>query len=273
VPIATLATDEGPIPETYWFISRSAASERIYSTPATLRFINQNPAAAVTREKRPRGGLRSRSTCVPDSDAEKRIWRRTFEGQRRRERDARPRFPPPPPPRCEVIGSSICHAVSEPGELLHRRGPHIRDYVTSWVVYENGELTFYGHSTDGQRKCAGHHLLAMKNPNSPYPAWELPARAYGSRCSIAGWKGGARPSDGAALTPSGSVRKTPPQPAAAEWKKKRPKVAGSPGGAFDNAGGPVPQLEKELAATPRNGMCPPQRSERLEKAFKEGTPK
>jgi hypothetical protein len=29
----------------------------------------------------------------------------------------------------------------------------------------------------------------MKNPNSPFPAWEVPARAYGSPMLYSWWKG------------------------------------------------------------------------------------
>jgi len=32
-------------------------------------------------------------------------------------------------------------------------------------------------------------LWPMKNPNAPYPAWEVPARAYASPMLFAWWKG------------------------------------------------------------------------------------
>ena len=46
----------------------------------------------------------------------------------------------------------------------------------------------------------------MKNPNSPYPAWEVPARAYGSPTLYAWWKGGGAPVRSRADSPAGLLQ-------------------------------------------------------------------
>ena len=59
------------------------------------------------------------------------------------------------------------------------------------VVYENGEPDFLAGIPDdwADENVQDFIFWPMKNPNSPYPAWEVPARAYGSPMLYAWWKG------------------------------------------------------------------------------------
>jgi hypothetical protein len=67
------------------------------------------------------------------------------------------------------------------------------------VVYEKGgyagDPNFAARIPDQWDEPAVLELIfwPMKDPNAPYPAWEVPARAYGSPMLYAWWKGGPVP--------------------------------------------------------------------------------
>lgn len=58
------------------------------------------------------------------------------------------------------------------------------------VVYENGEPDFIAGIPDewADENVQDFVFWPMKNPNSRYPAWEVPARAYGNPVLFAWWK-------------------------------------------------------------------------------------
>src|SRR5258707_9084261 len=61
------------------------------------------------------------------------------------------------------------------------------------VVYENGRADFLTGIPDEWTDDAVQELIfwPMKDPAAPYPAWEVPARAFGSETLFAWWIGGA----------------------------------------------------------------------------------
>ncbi len=67
------------------------------------------------------------------------------------------------------------------------------------VVYEKGgyagDPNFAAAIPDQWDEQAVQDLILwpMKDPNAPYPAWEMPARAFGSPMLYAWWKGGPAP--------------------------------------------------------------------------------
>lgn len=96
--------------------------------------------------------------------------------------------------KLKFIGSSFCSQYQSQAKFYidetHASG--LRHLV---VVYDNGEPDFLTGIPDGWAVENVQDLIfwPMKNPNSPYPAWEVPARAYGSPTLYAWWKGGAPP--------------------------------------------------------------------------------
>ena len=96
--------------------------------------------------------------------------------------------------KLEFIGSSFCSQYQSQAKFYidetHASG--LRHLV---VVYDNGEPDFLTGIPDGWAVENVQDLIfwPMKNPNSPYPAWEVPSRAYGSPTLYAWWKGGAPP--------------------------------------------------------------------------------
>jgi hypothetical protein len=67
------------------------------------------------------------------------------------------------------------------------------------VVYEKGgyggDPDFLAAIPDEWTEQAVQDLILwpMKDPNAAYPAWEMPARAFGSDTLYAWWKGGHAP--------------------------------------------------------------------------------
>jgi hypothetical protein len=63
------------------------------------------------------------------------------------------------------------------------------------VVYENGRPDFLAAIPDEWTEQAVQDLIfwPMKDPSAPYPAWEMPARAFGSSMLYEWWKGGPAP--------------------------------------------------------------------------------
>ena len=94
--------------------------------------------------------------------------------------------------KLKFIGSSFCTQYQSQAQFYidetHASG--LRHLV---VVYENGDPDFLTGIPAGWADENVQDLIfwPMKNPNSPYPAWEVPARAYGSPTLYAWWKGGA----------------------------------------------------------------------------------
>lgn len=92
--------------------------------------------------------------------------------------------------KLKFIGSSFCSQYQSQAKFYideaHASGK--RHLV---VVYENGEHDFIAGIPDewADENVQDFIFWPMKNPNSPYPAWEVPARAYGSPMLYAWWKG------------------------------------------------------------------------------------
>jgi hypothetical protein len=93
--------------------------------------------------------------------------------------------------KLKFIGSSFCSQYQSQAKFYideaHASG--MRHLV---VVYENGEPDFLAGIPDewADENVQDFIFWPMKNPNSPYPAWEVPARACGSPMLYAWWKGG-----------------------------------------------------------------------------------
>jgi hypothetical protein len=96
--------------------------------------------------------------------------------------------------KLKFIGESFCSQYQSQAKFYideaHTSG--LRHLV---VVYENGDPDFLTGIPAGWADENVQDLIfwPMKNPNSPYPAWEVPARAYGSPTLYSWWKGGAPP--------------------------------------------------------------------------------
>ena len=94
--------------------------------------------------------------------------------------------------KLKFIGESFCSQYQSQAKFYideaHTSG--LRHLV---VVYENGDADFLAGIPDewADENVQDFIFWPMKNPNSPYPAWEVPARAYGSPTLYAWWKGGA----------------------------------------------------------------------------------
>ena len=92
--------------------------------------------------------------------------------------------------KLKFIGSSFCSQYQSQAKFyideMHASG--IRHLV---VVYENDEHDFIAGIPDewADENVQDFIFWPMKNPNSPYPAWEVPACAYGSPMLYAWWKG------------------------------------------------------------------------------------
>jgi hypothetical protein len=92
--------------------------------------------------------------------------------------------------KLKFIGESFCSQYQSQAKFYideaHTSG--LRHLV---VVYENGDPDFLTGIPAGWADENVQDLIfwPMKNPNSPYPAWEVPARAYGSPTLYAWWKG------------------------------------------------------------------------------------
>jgi hypothetical protein len=91
--------------------------------------------------------------------------------------------------KLKFIGSSFCSQYQSQVKFyideMHASG--MRHLV---VVYENNEDDFIAGIPDewADENVQDFIFWPMKNPNSPYPAWEVPARACGSPMLYAWWK-------------------------------------------------------------------------------------
>jgi hypothetical protein len=91
--------------------------------------------------------------------------------------------------KLKFIGESFCSQYQSQAKFYideaHASG--MRHLV---VVYENGDADFLAGIPDewADENVQDFIFWPMKNPNSPYPAWEVPARAYGSPMLYAWWK-------------------------------------------------------------------------------------
>ena len=96
--------------------------------------------------------------------------------------------------KLKPIGSSYCKQYQSEAKFYideaHASG--MRHLV---VVYENGRPDFLAGIPDDWDEQAVQDLIfwPMKDPNAPYPAWEVPARAFGSDTLYALWSGGSPP--------------------------------------------------------------------------------
>jgi hypothetical protein len=92
--------------------------------------------------------------------------------------------------KLKFIGSSFCSQYQSQAKFYideaHASG--MRHLV---VVYENDEHDFIAGIPDewADENVQDFIFWPIKNPNSPYPAWEVPARAYGCPMLYAWWKG------------------------------------------------------------------------------------
>ena len=96
--------------------------------------------------------------------------------------------------KLKFIGSSFCTQYQSDAKFYvdkaHASG--LRHLV---VVYEKGDPDFLAAIPKEWSEQNVQDLIfwPMKNPNAPYPAWEVPARAYGSDVLYEWWKGGPPP--------------------------------------------------------------------------------
>ena len=154
-----------------------------------LRTISKRKSLSATIEGRPRHRRAARLKPVN-------IVRKTSAAtmQKRSLDPEKARKPMPDVSRLKFICSSFCTQYHSEAKFYideaHASG--MRHLV---VVYENGEPDFLAGIPDKWADENVQDLIfwPMKNPNSPYPAWEVPARAYGSPMLYAWWKGGAPP--------------------------------------------------------------------------------
>ena len=96
--------------------------------------------------------------------------------------------------KLKFIGSSFCTQYQSQASFYideaHASG--LRHLV---VVYENSDSEFLAGIPDKWTEEAVQDFVfwPMKKKNSPYPAWEVPARAYGSPTIYAWWRDGPDP--------------------------------------------------------------------------------
>jgi hypothetical protein len=89
----------------------------------------------------------------------------------------------------KFIGSSYCSQYRT-GASFYIDETHATGMRHLVVIYENDKSDFLAGIPDdwADENVQDFIFWPMKNPNSPYPAWEVPARVYGNPMLFAWWK-------------------------------------------------------------------------------------
>src|SRR5204863_8909360 len=89
----------------------------------------------------------------------------------------------------------VLHTVSKRSEVLYRRGACIRiaaprPRLREGRIRRSSQLPGWHFRPMVRARSAGTDFVADDRPERPYPAWEVPARAYGSPMLHAWWRSG-----------------------------------------------------------------------------------